>query len=288
MEIRSKKTLGFTLLLAGLVLCGIGLWLLLSPAQYQATVRIKLDLDMPDANGQISYNPYFIQTEFEILKSQAILGKVINSLNLNIEWGKKYGDGGPLEIQKTVELLRRRMNVDLVSKTELIEISFRREDPKEAASVANAIAEAYYVYRLEVRKQLRLKGIQTLTDYYQKEEQTIKAKKENLEQLRERLNIPNPEPADGFLKTNYPSYFQAKQELQKTTKLQTLLFTKIETEKLDRSIPKSQDIEIVKLAQPPELPVGPNRLLGVALFVVGVFSITSGLLMFKFSRHLSA
>jgi uncharacterized protein involved in exopolysaccharide biosynthesis len=91
MKIHRTKILGFTLLLAGLALCGAGLWLLLSPAQYQATARIKLELDAGDimGNGQgMPYDPYFIQTEFEVMQSQIVLGKVVEALNLNAEWGK--------------------------------------------------------------------------------------------------------------------------------------------------------------------------------------------------------
>jgi len=39
------------------------------------------------------YDPYFIQTEFELIQSEVILGKVIEELNLNVEWGKKYNAG---------------------------------------------------------------------------------------------------------------------------------------------------------------------------------------------------
>ncbi len=46
MEIGPKKFIGFSLLLAGVALCGGGLWLLLSPAQYQATARIETQPDL--------------------------------------------------------------------------------------------------------------------------------------------------------------------------------------------------------------------------------------------------
>lgn len=54
MQILRTKILGLTLLLGGLVLCGAGLWLLLSPAQYQATVRIKRE---PNSGGVDTYQP---------------------------------------------------------------------------------------------------------------------------------------------------------------------------------------------------------------------------------------
>ena len=39
------------------------------------------------------YDPYFIQTESELIRSEAVLGKVIKDLNLNEAWGKKQGGG---------------------------------------------------------------------------------------------------------------------------------------------------------------------------------------------------
>jgi len=48
MQVHRTKILGFSLLLGGLVLCGIGLWLLLSPAQYRAEVKIIIMSDVSD------------------------------------------------------------------------------------------------------------------------------------------------------------------------------------------------------------------------------------------------
>jgi uncharacterized protein involved in exopolysaccharide biosynthesis len=44
-----------------------------------------------------AYDPYFIQTEFEIIQDRVVLGKVIEALNLNVEWGKKYFGGETLK-----------------------------------------------------------------------------------------------------------------------------------------------------------------------------------------------
>jgi hypothetical protein len=57
-------------------------------------------------------------------------------------------------------------------------------------------------------------GIRVLTDEFEKEKRDIGAKQVELEQMRKELNVPNPEPVDELLKTNFPSYYQAKQELQ--------------------------------------------------------------------------
>jgi len=183
MQILRTKILGFTLLLGGLVLCVIGLWLLLSPAQFQAITKIKLETDEPDVNGQGSYDPYFVQTESEIIQSQAVLGKVVEALNLNVEWGKKYGDGSPLKTVKSIKLMQSQINLELVRNTRLVKIGFSVKTQNEAARIANVIAKAYSDYRMQRWKQLTREGIQILTKQFQEEEQVIKARQENLEQL---------------------------------------------------------------------------------------------------------
>ena len=72
MKFSLKKLFGFVTSLAGLAFCGIGVWLLLSPAQYQAVVQVQIGLEDPGV-----YDPYFIQTEFEIVRSDLVLSNVI-------------------------------------------------------------------------------------------------------------------------------------------------------------------------------------------------------------------
>ena len=119
MKIHRTKTLGFALLLAGLALCTAGLWLLLSPAQYQATVQIRIEpqiisdigLSGPARDSSV-YDPYFIQVEFEVIQSQVVLSKVVDALNLNVEWGKSYAGGSQLKTVDTVRLLSRNDSVE--------------------------------------------------------------------------------------------------------------------------------------------------------------------------------
>ena len=290
MQILRTKILGFMLLLGGLALSGTGLWLLLSPAQYQAMARIKLEPDTggDDGNGQGMYDPYFIQTELEIIQSPLVLSDVVKSLNLNVEWGKKYGEGSPLETAKIIKLLRSQITLDPIRNTMLLDINFFSDDPNEAARIANAIAKAYSDYRVERHKQVTQGGIQVLTEALQEQDQVIKSRQENLEQLGKQLNLPNPEPTEELLKSNYPSYFQAKNKLQNFEDFYKMLAAKIEEEKSSFQIQKTSLVEIVDAAKPPEFPVGPNRWLGATLLAIGLFPTVGGFLLLKSSRRQSA
>ncbi|MGO8765104.1 MAG: hypothetical protein ACLQSR_08240 [Limisphaerales bacterium] len=112
---KPKLLLCLALLLGGMVLCGAGLWLLLSPPQYAATARIKMESDEPDSAGNVSYDPYFIQTEFEALQCQLVLSNVVAGLNLNAVWGKKYSAGEPLKYAECYAIIRKHLRFTLAA-----------------------------------------------------------------------------------------------------------------------------------------------------------------------------
>jgi len=115
MKANLTKRFGFGAIIIGLALGSVGLWFLLSPAEYRATTRISVGIDNPE-----SYDPYFIQTELEIIQSEDVLGKVVEILNLNSEWGRKYAWGKTLTTSETVWLLKRRLSFHLVRNSKLL------------------------------------------------------------------------------------------------------------------------------------------------------------------------
>jgi capsular polysaccharide biosynthesis protein len=84
-----------------------------------------------------------MQSECEVIQSEGILGKVIDDLDLNKEWGKKYANGDRLKTSESMALLRARIDVRPVRNTSVIEIRTYSERPQEAAKIANSLALAY-------------------------------------------------------------------------------------------------------------------------------------------------
>ncbi|HEY5345959.1 MAG TPA: GNVR domain-containing protein [Verrucomicrobiae bacterium] len=113
------------------------------PESFASTARIKLDQSLTSTN---TYDPYFIQTEFEVIQSQVVLEPTIAKLNLNVEWGKKYFNGETLKTSEALEILKGRLSLAPVRGTKLIAITVYSDDRREAAAVANAVAEAYQDY----------------------------------------------------------------------------------------------------------------------------------------------
>jgi capsular polysaccharide biosynthesis protein len=108
-----------------------------------------------------TWDPYFLRTQFELIQSETVLGKVINGLDLNQAWGRRYANGSPLKPSETLALLKARMDLRPVHVTRsrpvdstrwagLIEIRVFSEDASEAAELANAIAQSYREYRSRI------------------------------------------------------------------------------------------------------------------------------------------
>jgi capsular polysaccharide biosynthesis protein len=122
------------------------------PESYASTARIEVESNGPVSDaaphvGASAYDPYFLQTTFEIIQSQVVLNPVIDKLNLNTKWGNKYNGGTPLRTENTMQLLKQRVSLSPERNTKLIDITVYSEDRVEAAQIANAITESYRDYR---------------------------------------------------------------------------------------------------------------------------------------------
>lgn len=115
------------------------------PESYCSTARIKVE-SFANTNA---YDPYFIQTEFEIIRSQLILERVVEKLDLNTQWGKKYFNGELLKSGESLEILKGRISLAPVRSTKLIAISVYSDERNEAALIANEIARTYKDYTVE-------------------------------------------------------------------------------------------------------------------------------------------
>jgi len=164
--IRLRKTVILAVFLLVVITATLVTFIL--PESYSSSTRIKIERDQSDVTGfterpmTLGYDPYFIQTEFELIKSEVILDKVIEDLNLNVEWGKKYAAGERLKTPETMAMLENRLDLRPVRNTSLIEIRVFSEKPEEAARIANEIADVYKKHRQDQRKEMSTGGIKAL------------------------------------------------------------------------------------------------------------------------------
>jgi len=198
--IRIRKTVIISVFLLIAITATVVTFIL--PESYSSTARIEINPDIvSDITGitgmqstYAQYDPYFIQTEFSIMQSEKVLGRVIDKLGLNDAWGKKYNNGTPLKTEDTMQLLKQRMNLSPERNTKLIDITVYSEDKKDAADLANGIAQAYHDYRFDLRNANTTNGIAKLLEDFKAEDENISVMQANVDMLRSNLNILDTDP----------------------------------------------------------------------------------------------
>src|SRR5437870_7571632 len=83
--IRIRKTVILAVFLLVVITATLVTFIL--PESFSSTARIKVERDVSDIpglaepRGSFGYDPFFIQTEFEAIQSEVILGRVVELLN---------------------------------------------------------------------------------------------------------------------------------------------------------------------------------------------------------------
>ena len=191
--IRIRKTVILAVFLLVVITATLVTFIL--PESFSSIARIKIERDASDITGfadriaGTGYDPYFIQTEFEMIQSEVVLGKVIEAQNLNELWGKKYAGNQRLKTSETIGLLKQRIDLRPVRNTSFIEIRVFSDKPQEAADLANAIAASYKTHRHEQRQEMSGGGIKALEARWKEQETKVSEAQTNVDYLREKLKI---------------------------------------------------------------------------------------------------
>jgi capsular exopolysaccharide synthesis family protein len=191
--IRSRKEIILAVMLL-VVVTGTAFTLTL-PRQYMADARIMvredaMDIDVFERQYVGGYNPFFMRTQYEIIQSRQILYQVINNLNLQQAWGEKvHDDGTPLSREDAFNALSHSIKVEQFRDTSLISIQVYREDPEEAARVANEVAAVYRDQRLTAKRHEVKRAIEVLESEVQKQQERVDRAEQELEKIRKDLGV---------------------------------------------------------------------------------------------------
>ena len=162
------------------------------PETFSSTARVKIESDSQSTAGKNgSYDPYLVQTEFEVIQSEPVLIRVVEKMDLTTEWGKRYTGGEKLRNTEAVALLRHRIELRPIRNTSLLEIHAFSEDPKEAADIANNVAEAYRNHRLEQGRAIVQRGIDAMNQSLKEQDDKVRNAQAEVDRLRKELNIPD-------------------------------------------------------------------------------------------------
>ena len=131
---------------------------LMMPRQYTATSSVVVDVK-PDPVSAMLYpglaSPAFMATQIDIIQSDRVALRVIKDLKLTSnesvrrQW-EEAGGQGSFE-QWLVELVQRKLSVRPSRESNVINIDYQAPDPRFAAGLANAFAQAYISTTLELK-----------------------------------------------------------------------------------------------------------------------------------------
>ncbi|HOW66669.1 MAG TPA: polysaccharide biosynthesis tyrosine autokinase [Candidatus Paceibacterota bacterium] len=167
------------------------------PKSYSSTVRIRVEKDITDIPGLFerqtvtSYDPYFLQTEFEVIQSKAVLYNVISNLDLCSYFAKRFNIENKLETNETFLLLKKQIDVRQYRNTSIIEIRVFNEDKYQAARIANEIASQYRTNRMAQREQSSERGIEKLNQEMDVRDKEVVAAQKLVSDLRTKHMIPD-------------------------------------------------------------------------------------------------
>lgn len=142
------------------VTSAVGISLLL-PKSYTATAAVVLDVKSPDPiAGMVlpgMYQPGYMATQVDLLRSERVLRGVIQKLNLTESpqlreiWAKDTQSAPGSMEPWLAALLLEKLDAVPAKESNVINISFSGQDPNFAAAIANSVVDSYINTTLELR-----------------------------------------------------------------------------------------------------------------------------------------
>jgi len=248
--IRIRKTVILAVFLLVVITATIVTFILPEAFSSKARIKVERDVtDVPGVTGQTAmagvYDPYFIQTEFEVIQSEKILDQVIDRLDLDNEWAKKFGSSTKLKNNESRALLKRMIELRPARNTSLIDITVYSDDKEEAKRIANTISEVYADYRRKQRQDVIEGGLTAFKKELDDQNRLVKEQEDKVDQLRKELNVVDTaeqgtEPGSSLGPVNVLHYDSIKIEAETEYVKQETLLTKLKEltpEELQQTLP---------------------------------------------------
>lgn len=178
-------------LMTGLFLLAVltvAIWTFLQVPIYQAVATILIEPEPPrvlniqdvtPVGAMSPWDPAFYPTQYEIIRSRAVVERAVEALNLK----KRAADSGA--VTNPSRALSGSLAVDPVRNTRLVLIKVAGPDPARAAAEANAVANAYAKYNVE----LKLKGARDALTWLTEEASRLRAKVEESSQALQNYRV---------------------------------------------------------------------------------------------------
>ncbi len=167
--ILSKRRVSATVIFAIFVLVVTAVTFTMTPV-YKATAQVYVESPNMQFNIQQqqmenqSDTASYLQTQMNILKSEAIARKVIAKLHLDtVEFGKKNSSSplaflaskdaaaAPTSMDSSIREFEKHLNVEVVKNSNLVSVSYETENPELAAAVANETVQTFIDQNIDMR-----------------------------------------------------------------------------------------------------------------------------------------
>lgn len=174
------------IILASTFICGLLTTVHMAqlPNIYKATARILIEthrarvLEFKDVSAANPWDITFLQTEYQVISSRAVLSKVMENLHL-VSFPPFSKTKNP------VAALTGIVAIKPVRGTKLVDIVVTQHKPELAARIANGVADAYSQINLERRREMTTGGAQWLRAEVEKMETRMKESQLKLQDFRE-------------------------------------------------------------------------------------------------------
>lgn len=162
---------------------------LMLPKQYSATASVVVDFK-PDPISTFAFgggaSPAYMATQVDIIRSQRVAQRVVRNLKLaenpqvRQQWQDETDGQGTIENWLS-SVFQRQMEVVPSRESSVIALSYRAPDPRFAAILANAFAQAY----IDTAIELRTEPARLYTNFF---EGRVREAREALERAQSRVS----------------------------------------------------------------------------------------------------
>lgn len=192
-------------ILAFVVACVVGTLIIsarLTPV-YESTATVDVDRQTPTGiigeeamRSTVNDADQFLATQVKLIQSDSVLRPVVEKYGLREREGVEAGPAGK---SGEAPVMLKRLKVTRPPNTYLLLISYRSEEARLAAEVANGIAQSY----LEHTYHIRYRSSAILSAFMERQLEELRAKMERsggaLAQFERELNVINPEEKTSIL-----------------------------------------------------------------------------------------
>ncbi len=156
-----------------IVLGAAALFILLAPTLYSASTQVLVDprdrriLGTEVMSSTTGSDPTLVESQLRIITSDAVLGRVVSTLNLGDDAefasGGQRGEGAAMHAARAIASLRRHVTVTRAERTYVIDIAVSAHSADKAKALADAIANAYLADQADANKEMTQRATEALT-----------------------------------------------------------------------------------------------------------------------------